>query len=298
MTSDLVTKDTKRLLKLSVIIPAYNASKTLPSCLAAVMASDYANYECIVVDDCSSDDTGQIAEQFSARVLTLEGGPYGPGYARNRGAEIATGDVVFFVDADVLITPPTVSKVAETFVANPGISAMFGSYDDDPQAGAFSSQFKNLFHHFVHQQGQERAVTFWSGCGAVRRQVFLESGGFDADRYPRPSIEDIELGYRLTAAGHQIMVNKEVQVKHLKHWTIRGMIKADIVDRGYTLDPVDTPREKPTQRPQFGPFPAGQRAHPLCPHNAPGSNRLFSQHSAAPSSGCRIFRCGGVLELV
>jgi GT2 family glycosyltransferase len=139
--------------------------------------------------------------------------------------------VVFFVDADVVISPDTVSKVAQTFVQHPEIDAMFGSYDDDPQAGAISSQFKNLFHHFVHQQGRQQAVTFWSGCGAVRRDVFLKSGGFNSDRYPRPSIEDIELGYRLTAAGHQIMVNKEVQAKHLKNWTVRGMIKADIFDR-------------------------------------------------------------------
>jgi hypothetical protein len=102
----------------------------------------------------------------------------------------------------------------------------------------FSSQFKNLFHHFVHQQGRQQAVTFWSGCGAVRRDVFLKSGGFNSDRYPRPSIEDIELGYRLTAAGHRIMVNKEVQVKHLKNWTILGMIKADIFDRAIPWTPL------------------------------------------------------------
>ena len=218
-------------VKVSVIVPVYNVNKTVRRCLTAITASDYQNYECIVVDDCSTDNTQEIATEFSARVLALEGGPYGPGYARNRGAEVATGDVVFFVDADVVIALTTMTKVAESFAEHPEISAMFGSYDDDPQAGAFSSQYKNLLHHFVHQQGHDRAVTFWSGCGAVRTDVFLEFGGFDSDRYPRPSIEDIELGYRLTAAGHQIMANKEVQVKHLKNWTIRGMIKADIFDR-------------------------------------------------------------------
>lgn len=94
--------------------------------------------------------------------------------------EVASGDVVFFVDADVVIRSDTVSKVAETFAQHPEITAMFGSYDDDPQAGPFSSQFKNLFHHFVHQQGRQQAVTFWSGCGAVRRYVFLKSGGFNS----------------------------------------------------------------------------------------------------------------------
>lgn len=218
-------------LKVSVIVPVYNGQRTLESCLSAIAASSYSNYECIVADDSSTDDTREIAARYANRMLELTGGPRGPAYARNRGAELASGDVVFFVDADVVIRPDTISKVAETFAYHPEVAAMFGSYDDDPQAGAFSSQFKNLFHHFVHQQGRQQAVTFWSGCGAVRRDVFLESGGFNSDRYPRPSIEDIELGYRLTAAGHRIMMNKEVQVKHLKNWTILGMIKADIFDR-------------------------------------------------------------------
>lgn len=216
---------------ISVIIPAYNGRKTLTECLGAINSSDYPNYEVILVDDCSKDATPAIAREYGARVTSLEGGPYGPGYARNRGVEMANGEIVLFIDADVVIKSDTVTKVAETFVNKPEISALFGSYDDDPDAGDFSSQFKNLFHHFVHQQGRELAVTFWSGCGAVRKQAFMESGGFDAERYPRPSIEDIELGYRLTAAGHQIAVNKDVQVKHLKRWTLRGMIKADIFDR-------------------------------------------------------------------
>lgn len=217
--------------KISVIIPAYNGRKTLTECLTAVTSSDYSNYEIVLVDDCSTDETPDMAREYGAKVISLEGGPYGPGYARNRGVEVAQGDIVFFVDADVVIKSDTVTKVAETFTSKPEISAMFGSYDDDPDAGDFSSQFKNLFHHFVHQQGRDQAVTFWSGCGAVRKQAFQETGGFDAERYPRPSIEDIELGYRLTAAGHKIAVNKDVQVKHLKRWTLRGMVKADIFDR-------------------------------------------------------------------
>ena len=170
----------------SVIIPVYNGRRTLRQCLEAVMSSDYPNYEVIVVDDSSTDRTVQIArEEFGAHVLELRGGPNGPGYARNMGVDKAKGEIVFFVDADVVVLSDTVSQVAQTFVDQPEISAMFGSYDDSPQVGDFSSQFKNLFHHFVHQQGREQAVTFWSGCGAVKRDVFLEAGGFDAERYPR-----------------------------------------------------------------------------------------------------------------
>ena len=56
------------------------------------------------------------------------------------------------------------------------------------------SQYRNLLHHFVHQHGHAEASTFWAGCGAIRRAAFDAVGGFDAARFPRPSIEDIELG--------------------------------------------------------------------------------------------------------
>ena len=75
------------------------------------------------------------------------------------------------------------------------------------------------------------ASTFWSGCGAIRKAVFLESGGFSAD-YRRPAIEDIELGARLVRAGRRIVLRKDVQATHLKRWTFLGLLKADVWDRG------------------------------------------------------------------
>jgi GT2 family glycosyltransferase len=218
--------------KISVIVPVHNGSATLARCLEAIASSDHPRHECIVVDDASTDDTAAIAGRFPVRVIPLAGGPSGPARARNRGAKEAEGEILFFVDADVVIRPDTLSKVADAFARHSGFAAVFGSYDDSPGAGDFTSQYKNLFHHFVHQEGREEAATFWAGCGAIRRDVFLEMGGFDADRYPRPSIEDIELGYRLRAAGHRILLNKEIQAKHLKRWTLRGIIRSDVFDRG------------------------------------------------------------------
>lgn len=217
---------------ISVIIPVYNSSDCLQRCLQAVTASVYPNYECIVADDSSTDDSSAVAKQFGVQVLELAAGPHGPAWARNHAAELAQGEILFFVDADVIIQPDTLNRVADTFVRRPDIAALFGAYDASPDAGNFISQYKNLFHHFVHQQAREDATTFWSGCGAVRRRVFLQMGGFDAERYPRPCIEDIELGYRLTAAGHRIVLNKEIQVKHLKRWTLRSLVRSDVVDRG------------------------------------------------------------------
>ena len=112
------------------------------------------------------------------------------------------------------------------------MESVFGSYDDDPLANGFVARFKNLTHHYVHQQGRPEAGTFWAGCGAVRRSTFLEVGGFDAELFPRPSIEDIELGYRLRERGFTVRLCRDVQVKHLKRWTLAGMIRTDVLDRG------------------------------------------------------------------
>jgi hypothetical protein len=108
---------------------------------------------------------------------------------------------------------------------------LVGSYDDAPESADFLSQYKNLMHHFVHQRSRREACTFWSGCGAIRREVFLEHGGFD-ESYERPAIEDIELGYRLFQAKRKLVLDPRIQVKHLKKWTFWGLLKSDVLDRG------------------------------------------------------------------
>jgi len=108
---------------------------------------------------------------------------------------------------------------------------VFGSYDDAPAERDIVSRYKNLQHHFVHQTSAVEAVTFWAGCGAIRRDAFKAVGGFDAARYTRPSIEDIELGYRLRAQGYRIRLDKGLQGKHLKHWTLFSWLRADILGR-------------------------------------------------------------------
>jgi glycosyltransferase involved in cell wall biosynthesis len=185
--------------------------------------------ECIVVDDGSTDDSAGIAARWGARVLST-GGQSGPARARNIGAKAAHGDIVFFIDSDVCIHPDTLSQIFAEFVSDPALDAIMGSYDDSPSEQNFVSQYRNLMHHFVHQQANSQATTFWAGCGAMRRQVFLDFGGFD-ERYRSASIEDIEMGYRLFRAHRKLVLRAGVQVKHLKHWSLRGMMKADFFYR-------------------------------------------------------------------
>lgn len=215
---------------ISIIIPVYNDANHLRKCLLSVSRSTYTDYECIVVDDASTDETVAVAKEFAVKVLELNRNR-GPSFARNEGARAASGDILFFTDADIEIHTDTLSKIALSFDNRLGVDAVIGSYDDGPGHPSFISQYKNLFHHYVHQNSNVNTNTFWGACGAVRRDVFLKVGGFD-ERYVKPAIEDIELGTRLIQSGYKIRLQKHIQVKHLKRWTFWGLFKADVFNRG------------------------------------------------------------------
>lgn len=216
---------------LTVIVPVLDGAETLEACLGSLRRSSFQDWELIVVDDGSNDGSDQIARNAGAQVLCTAG-RQGPGAARNLAAKRAQGDVLFFLDADCSIKPDALRRTAEIFQQEPDIDALFGSYDAAPSAPGVVARYKNLQHHFVHQHSQEDAQTFWAGCGAMRRSVFARLGGFDTERYQRPAIEDIELGYRLTRSGGIIRLAKDVQAKHHKAWTFTGVLRSDLFDRG------------------------------------------------------------------
>lgn len=226
-----MSKDTT----ITAIMPAYNASTVLRQSLSALLELCRRGQisEVILVDDGSTDGTPDIAASLGARVIAT-GGRCGPAAARNLGAANAQGNILWFVDADVIAANDAAERIrhilAERVLAE-GVVAVFGSYDNSPPARNFLSQYKNLVHHHYHQMGRRNASTFWAGCGAVWKDAFLKVGGFNASRYPRPSIEDIDLGYNLRAAGGQIQLAPEIQGTHLKVWTLKGLLVTELRDR-------------------------------------------------------------------
>ncbi len=220
--------------QLSIVMPVRQGERVLPRSLGALMESDLPRdqWELIIVDDASTDGTVSVAERFADRVIQLGLKPNGPSYARNRGVEAARGEVVVFVDADVCVHRETLGRFANVFRENPGISAVFGSYDAAPPAPGLVSQYRNLLHHYVHQLNAGDAETFWAGCGAIRRQVFVDAGMYNEWHFSRPQIEDIELGHRITDMGHRILLRPDIQATHLKRWTLRNVIWTDLNDRG------------------------------------------------------------------
>ncbi len=200
-----------RVVSLSAVIPATDRRATLERVVAAIEGARAAPEEVIVVD---------------------RPGGLGPAGARNLGARKAVGEVIVFIDADVEVHEDVFERLRDAFEEDPGIAAVFGSYDDDPGGKGAVSDFRNLLHHYVHQQGAGLTTTFWAGLGAIRRDALLELGGFDEARFRRPSVEDIELGARLYRTGSRIVLDPSIQGKHLKRWTLLGMIKTDLLDRG------------------------------------------------------------------
>jgi glycosyltransferase involved in cell wall biosynthesis len=220
--------------ELTVIVPALNAMHTVRRVFEAVIASDLARdrFELILVDDGSTDETSLVGAEYCDRVVRLSGRPHGPAFARNRAAEVARGEILVFVDSDVLPHPDALRRIAEHFRADSDLASVFGSYDAHPEAPGLVSQYRNLMHHYVHHRNAGPAQTFWAGLGAIRRSDFLAVGMFDEWHYGRPQIEDIELGRRLHRTGHKLLLDPTIQGTHLKRWTMRNTLAGDFQHRG------------------------------------------------------------------
>ncbi len=204
----------------SVIIPVHNGGKKFEKCLKGLSKCNPQPLEVIVVADGESDGAWRMAEKYGFKSLKL-GTNKGPATARNKGAEIAIGNILFFTDSDVIVQSEAIGKIIETFKRYPEIAAVIGSYDDEPAEQNFLSQYKNLMNHYVHRKGKEDAFTFWGACGCIKKDIFIEVGMFDVS-YGKAMIEDVELGYRLKNRGFKIRLEKTLLVKHLKKWGIKN----------------------------------------------------------------------------
>ncbi len=196
-------------LRMAAIVPAGDAPPTLDRCLRALARGARR-----------PDET--IAEQE----------PAGPAAARNRAAARSDADILVFVDADVEVHADALALIERRFAADPGLAAVFGAYDDEPADPGLTSRFRNLLHHHIHLTAAGPAETFWAGLGSIRRDAFEALGGFDAERYPLPSVEDIELGMRLREGGGRIELDPKIRGRHLKAWTPVTMVHTDFARRG------------------------------------------------------------------
>lgn len=216
-------------VSVSVVMPVHNSSATLARVLPSLAAVP-AEWEIILVDDGSTDDSAKRAQELlpRARLLRLAEGRGAAG-ARNAGVEISTGEMLIFVDSDVAVEASTLLALAGRVGGQSAPDAVFGAYSPLGFPGEPPvSRFRNALHSFMHHRHAGPAFTFWTGLGAVSRRAFLQAGGF------RPSmacIEDVEFGWRLHLLGYRIELDPSIQGTHWKCWTLSSMVVTDIWKR-------------------------------------------------------------------
>ena len=196
-------------MRLSVIIPAYNAEATLPVTLESLTPVDGHELEIIVVDDASLDATADVASGLADHVLVMERNS-GPSIARNEGARRANGDVLLFIDSDVELLPDALSRVISTLEENPGSAGVAGNLSTDSVAENFIGDYKNLYMHFAFMDNARSTGAPYTSIAAVRREVFDEIGGF-VDVLPN---EDRIFDIDLARGGHTMLFDTDIQVRH------------------------------------------------------------------------------------
>ena len=215
---------------ISLVMPTISWDDTFSRCARVALDGLGPSDEIMVVFDGVTPPVPDWLLASQAKVLST-GHRSGPAAARNLAAGAAQNEIIFFVDADVELHADAIDRIRGRFAASPQLAAVFGSYDDRPDAPGIVSRFRNLLHHHTHTSNPGPANTFWSGCGAVRRDAFLDLGGFDASAYQRPCIEDIEFGLRLSDVGGWIELDPAILGTHHKRWTLRLMVVTDIRQR-------------------------------------------------------------------
>ena len=215
----LLQPESNRVL-LSVVVSTRNSESTLRQVLTAIRGSELArkSYELIVVDDASADGSVAIAARYADTVVKLTGHQAGPAYARNRGAELARGEVIAFVDSDVVVRLDTIARLTETLLERPDVDAVSASREKSSGSPNFVSQYWNLLMSFGEHRHSGRCAQFAAGCGVVRRTAFLSAGMYDEWRFDTASMESVELGERLLGAGHGVILSSELKVTHYKKW--------------------------------------------------------------------------------
>ena len=212
-------------MRFSVVIPCRVATAehaaNLAHCLAGLAAADPPPFETILVDDGSP-----AAIELPAGVRVVRTINRGPASARNAGAAVATGDVLVFVDADIVVPVDTFVRLAADFAANPSASAIWGTVAAEHPHPGVVSRYKNLTHrHFTLQQAdQTRHLT--TMLAAVRREAFVATGGFD-EALTSVSVEDVEFGRDLYERGGLVLLDRGLAAVHHHRFTLGRALKND-----------------------------------------------------------------------
>ena len=203
-------------MKISVVVPCYNSSATISDCIKSLIQNTPKQTEIVVVDDGSEDNSTELIETYIGRVKLIEAKHGGAAYARNVGIQNSSGDIIIFVDSDVIITEGSVSKLIEP-LSDSDVVATQGSY--------MNLLKDNIVSRYEQRQiemrlgDREKPITsFATYFLAIRRECLVGSGGFD-ERFKTSSVEDTMLSYRVGGMG-KILYVPSAKVYHRHRSTV------------------------------------------------------------------------------
>lgn len=213
--------------KISLIVPVYNSESTLKECLDSIFLSSFKEFEVIVISDNSSDKSAQIAKKYNCKVIELSEN-MGPAYVRNLGAKNAEGEILFFIDSDIVIKPNSLSCIKDSFDNNE-VNVIQGIYSHKPDYNNVVTQFQQSFLCYYTWSHKIKYVeTLTSACFAIRKKVFIDLKGFNTN-IKSATVEDEEFGYNLIDKGNKILILRELNVEHKINLTISKFIKRNFI---------------------------------------------------------------------
>ena len=210
-------------MKISIVIPVYNSSSTLKECLDSIFSSTFKDFEVIVVSGNSTDDSIKIAKQFQIKIIELPENK-GPALARNKGSQVAQGDIILFLDSDVILNKNSLSLIIDKF-SLAEVNAIQGIYSHEPNYKYLATQFyQSYLCYYVWPENKKYATTLVTGCFAIRKEIFNKFGGFDVN-IENASCEDEKFGYSLIEKGYKILILRDLQVVHRVNYNVINFIK-------------------------------------------------------------------------
>ena len=209
----------------SIIVPVRNDVTRLTKLLGSLSPQDWEDHEILVIDDCSTDETPQVAAGFPARVVSLDRRS-GPAVARNHGARLAQEAVLVFADSDVVLEPGAIARLTR-WMDDPNVIGVSTVASETPENPGFIAKYCAVTDKYVcdnwdaspaeseaHDEAHQTCRWFSTRLGAIRKDVFFELGEFDT-RFDRPCIEDAEFSSRLARRYSLVM---DHGVEHTHHW--------------------------------------------------------------------------------
>jgi len=223
--------------KISIIIPFFNSSKNVigsdeyfslfafEKCLSAIFKSRYKKYEVIAVSDSSNQQSINIAKKYSCKIVKLKKNS-GSGYARNKGASLATGQILLFLDSDVEVKEDALEIINERYKSNKDI-ALQGVYSHEPNYKSHTTQyFQSYFcyHLFSTTKKHKYTETLCTNIFSIKKNVFFKLGGFFF-KTTNASSEDSELGFKLIKNGYKIPIERKLNTIHNTNFGLWSGIK-------------------------------------------------------------------------